>query len=275
LDAQLLGFEPALQARYQADMVAEALASFPAGSQAGARALDLGCGPYYPSALLLTAAGLRVDAVDPRLGCGGRRRARGRLRRLGRGYARQRYHWRLNEEAARAASGVRLLAADGAALPFADATFDLVYSCAVFEHLPDVGAVAREAARVLRPGGTMWLVIHHWPSLTGAHHPVHARRFPRFDGAIPPWEHLTDGRSRPPVFLNRLRRPDYLSILEATPGLQVRGWHWRDPHGRELLTPALRERLAADGFGPDELTHTNLVVRCRRAERPSGGSRAA
>lgn len=43
------------------------------------------------------------------------------------------------------------------ALPFADGTFDLVYSVAALEHVPDPAGTLAEIARVLAPGG---LAIH-------------------------------------------------------------------------------------------------------------------
>ncbi|RYY25566.1 MAG: class I SAM-dependent methyltransferase [Sphingomonadales bacterium] len=44
---------------------------------------------------------------------------------------------------------------DGRTLPFADASFDLIISDHVFEHLPDPAQSAAELDRVLKPGG--WL----------------------------------------------------------------------------------------------------------------------
>lgn len=52
---------------------------------------------------------------------------------------------------------VEVRAADGAALPFADATFDTVVCFTVLHHVPSPAHQDRlfaEAARVLRPGGT-------------------------------------------------------------------------------------------------------------------------
>ncbi len=43
--------------------------------------------------------------------------------------------------------------AAGEALPFADASFDLVYCCDVLEHVNDLEQVISETARVLAPGG--------------------------------------------------------------------------------------------------------------------------
>ena len=54
---------------------------------------------------------------------------------------------------------VRCAPLDGR-LPFDDASVDVVYSHNVLECLPDPAAFARDAARVLRPGGR--LVVGHW-----------------------------------------------------------------------------------------------------------------
>jgi SAM-dependent methyltransferase len=70
--------------------------------------------------------------------------------------------------------GVQHLAfalADGMALPFPDASFDLVLSHAVIEHVADAPLYLRECARVLAPGGHVYLSTAPYLSFAGAHLP--------------------------------------------------------------------------------------------------------
>jgi SAM-dependent methyltransferase len=50
-------------------------------------------------------------------------------------------------------------AADATHLPFDAGAFGTVFSNSVLEHIPDVDAVCREAARVLRPGGQLVFTV--------------------------------------------------------------------------------------------------------------------
>ncbi len=64
----------------------------------------------------------------------------------------------------------RIKNAPGEALPFADASFDVVYSSNVLEHTNDPAKVLREAARVLKPGGVLQIVCPNYMSYFDGHH---------------------------------------------------------------------------------------------------------
>jgi ubiquinone/menaquinone biosynthesis C-methylase UbiE len=65
---------------------------------------------------------------------------------------------------ARLPADVRLLHADARSLPIEDASVDAVVSQHVLGHLPGAAASGawREAARILRPGGRVYLLEHAW-----------------------------------------------------------------------------------------------------------------
>ena len=70
---------------------------------------------------------------------------------------------------------------DGAALAFADASFDLVIASDVLEHIEDEGRALREWTRVLRPGGQLLVFVPAHAYLWSAHDVVnhHFRRYSR------------------------------------------------------------------------------------------------
>lgn len=85
----------------------------------------------------------------------------------------------------RSLTNLHFALADGMYLPFADGSFDLVLSHAVIEHVADAPLYLREAARVLAPGGRMYLSTAPYLSFAGAH-------LPRLKVPIP--LHLIAGR---------------------------------------------------------------------------------
>ncbi|HXE82765.1 MAG TPA: class I SAM-dependent methyltransferase, partial [Gemmatimonadales bacterium] len=62
----------------------------------------------------------------------------------------------------------RLAVADAERLPFADESYDLVYSWGVLHHSPDTRRAIAEVHRVLRKGGRARIMIYHSRSIVGA-----------------------------------------------------------------------------------------------------------
>jgi SAM-dependent methyltransferase len=71
----------------------------------------------------------------------------------------------------RGLTNLKFALADGMFLPFRAATFDLVLSHAVIEHVADAPLYLRECARVLKPGGRVYLSTAPYLSFAGAHLP--------------------------------------------------------------------------------------------------------
>jgi SAM-dependent methyltransferase len=65
------------------------------------------------------------------------------------------------------ADRITLRRVEAGPLPFADASFDVVFSKDSLVHVPDKRALYAEAERVLRPGGH--LAVSDWLSAPGAH----------------------------------------------------------------------------------------------------------
>lgn len=58
-----------------------------------------------------------------------------------------------------------LVVDDAENMPFADASFDFVYSFGVVHHAPSTEKVIREVYRVLKPGGRCWIAVYNRSSL--------------------------------------------------------------------------------------------------------------
>ena len=68
-----------------------------------------------------------------------------------------------------AASGLssQLQTADAENLPFANNSFDIVYSWGVLHHSPNTPKAVDEVWRVLRPGGSARVMVYHTHSMVG------------------------------------------------------------------------------------------------------------
>ena len=100
--------------------------------------LDVGTGPgTMPRLIAGSAPGLQVDAID---------------------VAPEMIAWAQQT----ATPGVTYTVADVAALPWPDATFDVVVSTLSQHHWADADAGLREVRRVLRPGGQAWVYDVRW-----------------------------------------------------------------------------------------------------------------
>jgi SAM-dependent methyltransferase len=77
--------------------------------------------------------------------------------------------------------GLDIVRGDARLLPFPDATFDLVMSTDMWEHIEEDDQVAAEAARVLRPGGRLLVAVPAGMDLWSGHDLAlgHVRRYDR------------------------------------------------------------------------------------------------
>ena len=99
------------------------------------RVLDMGCGPGY-DALEMRQLGADVIGLDTSVAA---------LSRA-------------------AKSGLPTVCGDGTELPFADESFDAVVMSQVLEHLPDPEATLDEVRRILRPGGSLLVMLPNYRS---------------------------------------------------------------------------------------------------------------
>jgi SAM-dependent methyltransferase len=242
--------------------------------------LEIGCGQRFTLTLLLHSAGARVVGIDmdevhpvpsPRHFVSNWRRngVERALKTLVRQLLFDRPFYRDlagTFGAPLRVHDVDLRVMDACALDIPDQSVDCILSSSVFEHIYDVEAATREMARVLKPGGVACINICLFPGISGGHHvdwfePEEVR--PR---AVPAWNHLRQNLQPPQVFLNRLRKADYLvafgrhlAMLDVQPRRQGEA-HLTHEIARELsnfsreelLTGAITVILGKAGGGVDD-----------------------
>jgi malonyl-CoA O-methyltransferase len=192
----------------------------------------------------------------------------------------------------RAAPLARVTAADAEALPFRDASFDLVVTTSTLQWLPRVAPALEEARRVLEPGGVLCVALfgartlfelrEAWDEATGARSPQTHRFLSR--------EELAAGLARAGLAVETTRdeelverHPDARAVLRAlkavgassaVPGRSGLG-------GRRATLDAIR-RYEERHRGPEGVpaTYQVLYAVARRpvtpgAPRAPSGARAA
>ncbi|MGF1592596.1 MAG: class I SAM-dependent methyltransferase [Kiloniellaceae bacterium] len=153
--------------------------------QAGQLLLDLGCGIGGPARWLARERGCQVVGLDlTEVYC---RTARDLSARV-----------RLDRQ-------TRFLCADALQLPFAESSFDLVWTQHAAMNIADKSRLYREVARVLRPGGRFGL----YDVMAG---PAGAPHFPLPWAGGPEWSHLVAPQG----------------VREAIAATGLRERHWRD-----------------------------------------------
>lgn len=90
-------------------------------------------------------------------------------------------------------SGVRFVAGDATDLPFADGSFALVTMFDLLEHVENDGAVAREALRVLAPGGRVLLTTPHRERWRFPYHAAFGPVSPPEEELFAEWGHVRRG----------------------------------------------------------------------------------
>ena len=216
--------------------------------------LDLANGRLRPQYILLKAAGYQVYGIDLV--------NRTRLCWVDVAYrvARSLYTRKLGLPA-ETASERTLVCGDVCFLPFPDNSLDLATSVAAFEHFLNVPDVVAELARVLRPGGLVWVSIHLFTSPSGGHNTslveIPLRTVP---AGAESWDHLRQRRLPFHVPLNEWRKDQYLETFARHFELVKHYCAVRE--GEELLTPTVEAELSA--YNRDELTCRAYVILARK-----------
>ena len=135
------------------------------------------------------------------------------------------------------------------ALPFRDGAFDLVLSHAVIEHVADAPLYLRECARVLAPGGHVYLSTAPYLSFAGAH-------LPRLKVPVP--LHLLIGR--------RVAFATFRLLARHAP------WTLKEPAQRELVHQGRAPRRG-QARRPAREGHASRGC-AARSPRPACGSSA-
>jgi len=229
--------------------------------------LDVGCGRRYPHALLLNSLGNMVVGIDTDyIGCEDssverysneltQNGAVAFIRALLFDLLKQKeaYNRALQQlcDFALSYQGIVFKRMSAVDMAFSDEAFDLVVSILVFEHIADVSKALSEINRVLKRGGFAFIKVHLFTSKGGGH-----QLGKEFFG-VPPWDHLRQNKFPAPVYLNRLRKDEWLRLFsEQLEVLEVLSETDRKAEGS--LTAEILSELS--DYTKDELVTSTITV---------------
>jgi SAM-dependent methyltransferase len=220
------------------------------------RVLDLANGRLRPQYTLLKAAGHQVIGID--LVNRPAQNWTDHAYRL----ARRVFTWKLGVQP-ESRAGQTLLCGDVDRLPLPDKRFDLVTSIAAFEHFLHVPVVVAEIARVLQPGGLVWVGIHPFTAISGGHNvtltEIPLRHMPP---GVDAWDHLRKRRQPFHVPLNEWRIDQYLA--EFAKHFEILKNYCVSREGEDLLTSEIEAELLA--YSRDELTCLGYIILARKLQ---------
>ena len=147
--------------------------------------------------------------------------------------------------------GVDLRVGPAAHLPWADATFDVVWSSSVLEHLRDPAAMLAEVRRVLRPGGVHVAYVDLESHHGGRREAATMYDFLRYPQWL--WDLMTSRRS---IWVNRLRRSDWEQLFAAAGFDDLVVEVDEPPCG----LAALREQRYLDAVDDEDLLARRIVI---------------
>ncbi len=153
---------------------------------------------------------------------------------------------------------------DASKMFFDSNSFDLVYSCSVFEHIEKAEDALRGVVRVLAPGGVAYISIHLFTSHCGSHDPmVSAKPNPE----PPYWPHLRPDYANTVfsvAYLNELKLSEWYDLFSRVmPGAKF--MHERQ---EELASPLanLRAKGELSDYQDDELLIINFIAVWKKPE---------
>lgn len=146
-------------------------------------------------------------------------------------------------------NAVRFLQADAQSIPLPAASVDTAICCETIEHVPEPQAAVRELARVLRPGGRLYMTTPNYLGPMGAYRAYLRVRGRRFTEEGQPINHLLLGpfvrqwvRSAGLRVLRADSTGHYLPFPGRPPVLLIEQARLLSPFGLHALTVAEKPR---------------------------------